>query len=234
VTATLWIALALGLRHGADPDHLTAIDGLTRIRPRATTGVLFALGHGFVVTLLAAGVGRLLANPITPLGPWMLLLVGAVNLWKTLRLAPLAQGKATRPSPGPLPPTRPLVAQPFLLGMILAAGFETASQLSVLVLASQTNPWLLGAAFSTGMMLVDGADGYLAASTISRGVIGPGNARLASRCLGFVVAIFAFGLGGAGLAGVEIGPSALPLSLALVAVVIAMRVWAGRPAPAWT
>ena len=40
-----------------DPDHLAAIDGLTRIRPRAMNGVFFALGHGLVVILLAVGIG---------------------------------------------------------------------------------------------------------------------------------------------------------------------------------
>jgi high-affinity nickel-transport protein len=122
------------------------------------------------------------------------------------------------------------MAQPFLLGMILAAGFETASQLSILILAGHANPWLLGAAFSAGMMLVDGVDGYLAASTIRRGAGDQRNARLASRCLGVVVAVFAFALGGAELAGVEISPFALPLGLTLLAVVIVMRVWARRPA----
>ena len=54
------VAAALGMRHGTDPDHLAAIDGLTRIRPRATNGVFFALGHGLVVILLAIGVGTYL------------------------------------------------------------------------------------------------------------------------------------------------------------------------------
>jgi len=215
MNSALWIALALGLRHGTDPDHLAAIDGLTRIRPRATNGLLFALGHGAVVTVLAAGMGHLLANRISFLGPWMLLLLGAVNLWKTLR-----------PSPAPTTIKRPVVAQPFLLGAILAAGFETASQLSALILADRTNPWLLGAAFGTGMALVDGFDGYLAASAVNLAARGEANARQASRCLGIVIVVFAFGLGGAELAGFELSPFALPLGLMLFVVVIGLRVWA--------
>lgn len=39
------------------------------------------------------------------------------------------------------------MTQPFLLGMLLAAGFETASQLSALILAGRVNPWLFGAVF---------------------------------------------------------------------------------------
>ena len=109
---TLLIAFALGVRHGTDPDHLTAIDGLTRIRPRASNGVLFALGHGTIVTLLAAGLGHVIAGRLAFVGPWLLILIGVVNLWKILR--PGSSSAAAR---------RPIVAQPFLLGMLLAAGF---------------------------------------------------------------------------------------------------------------
>src|SRR2546423_345552 len=64
MSATLpshWLALVavvflLGLKHGLDPDHLAAIDGLTRFnasrRPRVSrwSGLLFSAGHGVVVT----------------------------------------------------------------------------------------------------------------------------------------------------------------------------------------
>ena len=215
MSSTLLIAFALGVRHGTDPDHLTAIDGLSRIRPRASNGLLFALGHGAIVTLLAAGVGHVLAGRVAFLGPWMLILIGSVNAWNVWR-----------PPPPRLVARRPIVAQPFLLGMVLAAGFETASQLSALILAGQANPWMFGAAFSVGMALVDGLDGYLAASTLTLAARGESNARLASRSLGILVVIFSFGLGGAELLGHEINQFALPLGLVLFAIVIAIRVWA--------
>lgn len=64
---TDWLALAavvffLGLKHGLDPDHLAAIDGLTRYnagtRPRLSrwSGLLFSAGHGAVVMLVAVAV----------------------------------------------------------------------------------------------------------------------------------------------------------------------------------
>jgi len=221
VNSTLVLAFALGVRHGTDPDHLTAIDGLCRLRPRPTNGLLFAIGHGAVVTLLAAGIGHVIAGRLAFLGPWMLILIGAVNLWKVIR-----------PSSPPAAGARPIVGQPFLLGMILAAGFETASQLSALILADQTNPWLFGASFSGGMALVDGLDGYLAASTLNLAASGESNARAASRLLGILVVLFAFGLGGAELIGYEINQFALPLGLALFAIVISIRVWARGPAKA--
>src|SRR5260221_11821125 len=61
---THWLSLVavvflLGLKHGLDPDHLAAIDGLTRFnaqrRPRLSrwSGLLFSAGHGVVVTSVA-------------------------------------------------------------------------------------------------------------------------------------------------------------------------------------
>jgi len=220
VNSTLLVAFALGVRHGTDPDHLTAIDGLTRLRARASNGVLFASGHGLVVTLLAAGLGRVLAGRLAWLGPWMLLLIGAINLWNVCR--PARAAAAVR---------RPIVAQPFLLGMLLAAGFETASQLSALILAGQANAWAFGAAFSAGMVLVDGLDGYLAASTLSLAAGGDANARFASQALGVLVVICSFALGGAELLGYEISRYTLPLGIVLFVCVIAIRLWARSGIP---
>ncbi len=215
MNSTLLICLALGMRHAVDPDHLTAIDGLCRIRPRKTNGVFFAIGHGVVVTILAAGVGTALAGRASFLGPWMLIAIGAATLWRVLRA-----------STGPAGQQRPVIAQPFLLGMFLAAGFETASQLSALVLADQTNPWLLGLAFSGGMVVVDGTDGYLAASTQKLASAGAMNARSASRWLGILVVVFSFTLGTTRLLGFEFDRFALPLGLTLFAIVIGFRIWA--------
>ncbi|MBV8171018.1 MAG: hypothetical protein JO219_03710, partial [Candidatus Eremiobacteraeota bacterium] len=55
----------LGLRHGADPDHLAAIDNLTRnslgARERLSrfVGTLFAGGHSMMVLSIAALAGLL-------------------------------------------------------------------------------------------------------------------------------------------------------------------------------
>jgi high-affinity nickel-transport protein len=215
MTSTLVLAFALGIRHGTDPDHLTAIDGLSRIRPRSTNGVFFALGHGAIVTVLAAGVGHVLAGRIEFLGPWLLIAIGAVNAWKVVRPTPLA-----------VTVRRPIVAQPFVLGMVLAAGFETASQLSALILADRANPWLFGAAFSGGMVIVDGLDGYLAASTLTMAAEGSARAGAASRMLGALVVVFSLGLGITELAGYQMDGYALPLGLALFGAVVGVRLWA--------
>ena len=213
----LIIGLALGMRHAVDPDHLAAIDGLTRLRPRRTNGIYFALGHSLVVILLAVGIGHLVAERFAFLGPWTLIIIGVVNLWRLLR-----PGKAVQQSK----PARPIIAQPFLLGMLLAAGFETASQLSALIIAGQNNPWLLGLAFSAGMVLVDGIDGSLAAGTQRLAATGQTNALRASKMLGVIIVIFSFGLGGAELVGIELDHFIFPTGIALFAVVIGIRIWA--------
>ena len=92
------LVFALGLRHGLDPDHLVAIDGLTRssadTKKRRWTGFFFSLGHGIVVTL----VGVVLALAASDWQPpaWLegfgaavsaaiLLVLGAANVAMSLR-----------------------------------------------------------------------------------------------------------------------------------------------------
>ena len=217
-SALLTLAFALGLRHGVDPDHLAAIDGLSRLRPSKWNGILFAVGHGALVTLLAVGVGGLLARAVAPFTPWLLILLGAVNLWRLKRPA-IHHHRAL---------ARVARTSPFLLGVLFGAGFETASQLSTLVLAADTNPWLLGATFSAGMMLVDGIDGYLASRTQSQPLSGGRRALRASRALGIFVVIFSFGLGGAELLKLDVDRIALPLGCLLFIYLIALRIWSLR------
>jgi nickel/cobalt transporter (NiCoT) family protein len=136
-------------------------------------------------------------------------------------------GKRSRKSAQPLEKVkRPIILQPFLLGMLFAAGFETASQFSALILAGETNPWLLGAVFTGGMVVVDGFDGYLAASTQKLASTGETNARKASQVLGILIVLFSFGLGGTELLGIDLDRFALPVGLTLFAVVISIRFWA--------
>jgi high-affinity nickel-transport protein len=217
-SALLTLAVALGLRHGVDPDHLAAIDGLSGLRPSRWNGVFFAVGHGAIVTLLAVGIGGLLARVIGPYAPWLLILLGVVNLWRL-------QTPATHQHRGF---SRFARTSPLLLGVLFGAGFETASQLSALVLAADINPWILGVLFSVGMMLVDGVDGYLASRTQSQALSGSRHALRASRALGGFVVIFSFGLGGAELLKLDVDRIALPLGCVLFVYLIALRIWSLR------
>ena len=55
------LVFALGLRHGFDPDHLVAIDGMTRSTKSRWCGLFFSLGHGLVVTLVGVAIALLAA-----------------------------------------------------------------------------------------------------------------------------------------------------------------------------
>ena len=217
-SALFTLAVALGLRHGVDPDHLAAIDGLSRLRPSRWNGVFFAIGHGAIVTLLAVGIGGLLARVVGPYSPWLLILLGLVNLWRLKAPAPHQHSELSRFAR----------SSPLLLGVLFGAGFETASQLSALVLAADINPWVLGALFSAGMILVDGVDGYLASRTQSQALAGGRRALRASRALGIFVVIFSFGLGGAELLKLDIDRIALPLGCVLFVYLVALRIWSLR------
>jgi high-affinity nickel-transport protein len=217
-TALISVVAALGMRHGVDPDHLSIIDGLARFHPSRWNGVLFAVGHGIIVTILAVGFGKLIAGYVEPYTVWILLLLGVANLW---RLWKPKQHKHPK-----LP--RLFQASPLLLGVLLGMGFETASQLSAILLAGQLNPWVLGLVFSLGMMLVDGTDGLLAARTQQLALAGDTRSMQSSRALGVLVVIVSFSLAGGEFAGIDLNRVALPLGLLLFAAVVGLRLWSGR------
>lgn len=221
----LALPAALGMRHGVDPDHLAVIDGLSRLRPSRWNGVLFAVGHGAIVTLLAIGLGVPLARTVGPYGPWLLILLGLMNLWR-LRAPAVPHCHSI---------SRYARTSPLLLGVLFGAGFETASQLSALMLAVSINPWLLGGLFSVGMVLVDGVDGYLASRTQSQAIAGGRRALKASQALGVFIVVFSFGLGGAELMKVDMDRFALPLGCGLFLYLIVLRLWSlhepRRPEP---
>ena len=94
------MAVALGVRHGLDADHLAAIDCLTRLgatkqRPALQgAGILFSVGHGAVVMVAAIAVAALAHTWQAPswlknAGAWisvaMLLLLASLNIAAILR-----------------------------------------------------------------------------------------------------------------------------------------------------
>ncbi len=94
------IVFVLGVKHGMDPDHLATIDSLTRFnsqhRPRLArwSGFLFSMGHGLVVTAVAAAAAMIMTDWSPPVwlehfGAWVsiafLLALGCVNLAAVFR-----------------------------------------------------------------------------------------------------------------------------------------------------
>jgi nickel/cobalt transporter (NiCoT) family protein len=206
------LALLLGFRHGMDADHLAAIDGLARIRNNRWNGVLFAFGHALVVTVLAAGIGGLSAIHWELLSPWLLIAIGTVNLYRLLR------------GSGNHGHYRLLTSSPILLGIIFAAGFETASQLSALALANQKNAWQLGAAFGLGMVIVDGVDGYNAALVQNAGNGNSARGQRASRSLSILVVITSYALAASELAKLDIDRFTFPIGVILFAAIFSLRI----------
>jgi len=193
----LGLAFALGLSHGADPDHLTAIDGMTRAsvdrHPRMSrwVGTWFAFGHALSV-LLIAGLIALAAEYLQSFNNSVLHVSGVVSACLlfaigTLNLARMMTLPAgmTAPSHGVighffprqlLNISHPMSAVP--IGALFGLGFETASQMSAWALAGTMGHGLLGAlligvAFSLGMVVTDSINGlvvrrmYLAATTMA-------------------------------------------------------------------
>ncbi|MDQ2991823.1 MAG: hypothetical protein M3R30_03240 [Candidatus Eremiobacteraeota bacterium] len=173
---------ALGLRHGADPDHLAAIDNMTRNsvgkQPFLSRfiGTIFAGGHTVMVLAIAALVGFLGSRfaghsaLIETIGTWVsiivLLLIAGLNL-RQLRsgVTDRVEGAKTRLLPAFLRnAASPWVALP--VGLLFGFGFETSSQIAAYAVAFGADAGVLGALlvgsmFSLGMICTDTLDSVL-------------------------------------------------------------------------
>jgi len=211
------VVLLLGLRHGFDADHLAAIDALAyhnaEQRPRLArlSGVLFSLGHGLVVVAVAIGVSLVAQAWQAPrwldaMGVWVsvvvltsLALVNIAAVVKTprheaARLVGWRSGIFARP----LRAGHPLMVVG--VGVLFAVSFDTISQAALFAMtAAAYGGWrtalLLGAIFTTGMLLTDGLNGWLICRLVHHS---ERTARVASRAV--ALAVSGVGLLTAGLA----------------------------------
>jgi high-affinity nickel-transport protein len=172
----------LGLRHGADPDHLAAIDNLTRnslgARDRLSrfVGALFAGGHSVMVLSIAALAG-LLGGQIAvhgalleAAGTWVSILtlfgIAAINLRHLAinRVGAVAGFKNAMLPKALRAATSPLAAIP--IGLLFGLGFDTSSQVATYALALTTGGGvflglLIGLVFSLGMAVTDTLDSIM-------------------------------------------------------------------------
>jgi high-affinity nickel-transport protein len=206
IVALSLLVFVLGLKHGFDADHLATIDGLTRFNSRDNPrlarycGVLFSVGHGFVVVVIALAVGILSRQFQAPVwlntfGAWIsiciLAALGLLNIQAVLRAKPTEvvrpvglKGRflgrlAHAASPG-------LVA---LVGALFALSFDTISQTALFALtAVQFGDWrhalMLGLLFMLGMLVTDGINGFWISRLICRA---DQIALIASRVMSLVV-----------------------------------------------
>ncbi|WAC71689.1 nickel transporter [Roseateles sp. SL47] len=179
------IALLLGVQHGADADHLAAIDGLTRLNARRGQrfarwcGALFAAGHGAVVLVVAVAANRLSHHLEVP--HWLeaggslcsialLTLLGVGNLAAVMRpvndatAMPLQRWRWVHAK-------RPVTVA--AVGALFALSFDTISQAAVFALAAGRSGGPLQAAtlallFAGGMLAADALGGLWIARLIRR------------------------------------------------------------------
>jgi len=209
------LMLALGLRHGLDPDHIAAIDGMTyrAIEQRSNlsrwVGTLFAVGHGLVVTLIAFGVSLLgrtnqLPEQVLSYAEWipvmLLFVIGTLNLkalltknhyqavgWKH-RLLPRRLRQASHP------------AAIVLIGVFFAVVFDTATQAAAWGYAATASggsmhALMIGLVFTFGMILTDSIDGRIICAICEKGrsreVI-----QHYRRMIGWFIVSMSYGVGG--------------------------------------
>lgn len=181
-----WLSLVavvflLGVKHGLDPDHLAAIDGLTRFNSRSKprlarwSGLLFSAGHGVVVTAVAIVVATVAVGWQAPswlenTGIWIsigfLALLGFANLHAVLR-TPVHEvvrpvGMRSRLFARLTRAEHPVLVA--AVGAAFALSFDTISQAVLFsVTGSHLAGWMfaasLGLVFTAGMMATDALNG---------------------------------------------------------------------------
>jgi len=256
---TDWVALTavvflLGLKHGFDPDHLAAIDGLTRYnagsRPRLSrwSGLLFSVGHGLVVTLVAVAVATIAIGWHAP--PWLeaagawisiafLALLGVANVAAVVRTP---TGEVVRPAGfrSRLFARLTQASHPVLIaavGAAFALSFDTLSQAVLFsITGSSLAGWLfatmLGLVFTAGMMATDALNGLWVSHLLARA---DARAAAASRVMSIAIGALALAIAATGAArfllpalDTALNDWSFALGLAVVAAVASSYVLALR------
>jgi nickel/cobalt transporter (NiCoT) family protein len=216
LTTLALLCLVIGARHGLDPDHLATIDALTRlgrIRSRLLVGLLFSLGHGAVVTLASVAVQALGHQQFVP--PWfemggtlvsafLLICLGSLNLWAMLKtpVGERVQLQAVNTyGLGRFLSLSQSLAAPLLVGAMMAFSFDTLTLALLLPSASAAQSTLtvliLCLAFTLGMTLSDGLNGWLVARILRRS---EAMAAAASRVMSLAVVVLSYGVAALALA----------------------------------
>jgi nickel/cobalt transporter (NiCoT) family protein len=180
--ATLGLLVALGFRHGMDPDHIATIDGLTRLRFRAhaywaarLTGFQFACGHSLTI-LLATSVfywqGVQLPAWLDELGLWVssafLLWLAVINLRHCFgaRAHTHTHGPAAGSMAALVLRVMGPLAHPVGVGFAFAISLDSLAQAGLMAakghaLGGFGMVFLLAGCFGLGMMLADTGNGLL-------------------------------------------------------------------------
>lgn len=188
--ALVALVFLLGMRHGVDADHLAAIDGLTRFNSTKHrlvskfSGLLFSIGHGLVVTLVAVLVATVAQGWQTPewlehTGAWIsivfLLVLGALNL-RAVWITPAHEVVRVASLRGKFMGRFSQTSHPFMIaavGAAFALSFDTISQTVMFAMSgSQLYGWIasaaLGLVFTLGMVITDSLNGFFVSHLFGR------------------------------------------------------------------
>jgi high-affinity nickel-transport protein len=238
------LVFLLGLRHGFDPDHLVAIDGLTRASPRQEmrrwNGVFFSLGHGAVVTLVGMAVALVASEWQAP--AWLRDLGALISITVLLMLGIANLAMLFRTPSGSSVPLVGIRSRWFAeklsgashpvfiasIGAAFALSFDTISHTLVFSLTGATMAgWLfatlLGLVFTLGMMLTDALNGWWVARMVRAA---DERARRASRAMSIAIAALCLAIAAAGAVELDLpGPlmSGGTLAAILAAYLLACR-----------
>jgi high-affinity nickel-transport protein len=208
------LALLLGARHGLDADHLATIDGLTRYNARTNArlaraaGMLFSLGHGAIVMLIALVTGALASGWQAP--AWLEATGVAVSVSFLFGLAFLNVRAVVVTHPDEVVAPAGIkgrwlgrfitVQKPWAVaavGALFAISFDTVTQATLFALAGSRFGGIvpalaIAALFVIGMLTVDGVNGLWIHRLIRRA---DRTARVASRVMALGVAALSFAIG---------------------------------------
>ena len=256
--ALIALVFMLGLKHGLDPDHLVTIDGMARFnavaRPRLSrlSGLLFSLGHGVVVTLVAVLVATLATEWRAP--EWLepagsgisilfLLVLAAANLAAVFRARPgeviRTVGLRSRFLGSLVETSHPAVIAS--VGAAFALSFDTISQALLFSIAGSSVAGgmfaaALGMVFTAGMVVTDALNGFFMSKLIYRA---DRRAAIASRIMSLAIAAVSFAVASLGIArlgwpvvdeGLGLAYGAAVVAAMIAAFALAMR--AAKAAPA--
>jgi high-affinity nickel-transport protein len=237
---------ALGLRHGADPDHLAAIDNMTRNsaqqRPVLSRfiGTMFAGGHTVMVLAVAALVGflgvrfashaPLIEKTGTLISIAVLLFIALFNIRQLLAgQTDRVAGAKTRLLPSVFRnASSPWVALP--VGLLFGFGFETSSQIAAYAIAFAADAGvagalLVGSMFCAGMACTDTLDSLFVHRLVS---YRSGRLPHVMRVWIWCVTVFAVGVAAYELAqlfGWQPPLSEIAVSAILVTTLLAVFAW---------
>jgi high-affinity nickel-transport protein len=187
----IWLSiptmLILGMRHGLDVDHITAIDNLVRLhnatKKSRLVGAGFSSGH--MISILAEMIFIIyVIGSITNtnnlafwggvIGAMALGTIGAINIyamkkWGRSGSAILASKVLNKT--GVLGP----IGSALVTGLVFGLGFDTATQISAIALSAVASATagiqtalILAGFFAMGMMPVDTLDSIILRSAFSR------------------------------------------------------------------